>query len=97
MTNGLTLCCIVRITCQIQNIKKRESSLCDMFCIITARIPKGYEKLMFSQVYVQDGYPPPPARTGWGTPWPGQDGVPPWQGQVGYLSPARSGWSISLG
>ena len=37
----------------------------------------------------QDGVPL--ARSGWATPWPGQDGLPPGQVRMGYL-PARSGW-----
>ena len=30
------------------------------------------------------GWCTPPTRTGWGTPWPGQDGVPPGQDRMGY-------------
>ena len=35
-------------------------------------------------------------RSEWGTPWPGQDGVPPWPGQDGVASlPARLGWGTT--
>ena len=35
--------------------------------------------------YPCTGYPK--ARSGWGTPWPGQDRVPPWPGQDGVPPP----------
>ena len=39
------------------------------------------------------GHPPPPARSGWGTPWSGQDGVPIGQDGVPSPPPPRTGYA----